>query len=452
MHNSLQTSSAINLRILFYSTLPLGLSFATKHIMIVIDRIILSYYSIDAMNVASFTSIAVHWISGPLAAFTSSAVILVGKYNGAQEYNKVATAVWQMIFLSFASSILYIVATLGLDLFSFPIFFTQHMMYAKLLMLSGFLDPLIAALSAFYIGIGERLIIGTSYIISNVMNVVLAIILVFGIKGFIPELGANGAAIATIIAEAIQAVILFAGFLSKKHIKLYATNICSFNKKVFISCISIGSTSALLTYFEITGFLLISYVNTLMGPTHATVYNVSLNVFLTFAFFIGAIEKSTTSFASNLIGKKDFFLFPKLFRSSIALTCIFCFVLLSPLVLFPKIFLGFLQFQGLQQEGLSIMSVEIITSCRYLWIYLLFRCISLTIRGLLLAFNDLRFSIYSTGITIVLTVGPIVYYFLFLKPLFKPHTNWQILCVYTFVSIILFYLRYVSIFKRIKSK
>ena len=455
MQKSFELTASINLKGLLYASLPLALSFATKHIMIIADRVILSYYSIDAMNVASFAGIAVHWLSGSLAAFASSAIILVGKYNGAQEYNKVAIPVWQMIFLSFASNILYIAATFGLDFFSFPSFFTQHMMYVKLLMLFGFLDPLIAALSSFYIGIGERLTIAVSYLTSNLVNIILAIALVFGVKGFIPELGSNGAAIATIIAESFQALILFVVFLSKKYRKQYHTNLCGFNKKIFMDCLSLGFASAILPYFEMSAFLATSYINTLMGAAHATIYNVSFYIYLIFSCFIGAIERSAISFASNLIGGKEFFLFPKLVRSCIALTCLSCLVLLVPLILFPDIFLNWFQFQNLQEKVfINTLSKDTLSGTfRYLWAYFLFRCISVIIRGILFAFDDLKFSIYATGAAIIFTlISPMVYYFMFLKPYFTPCTTWQILSVYALVSVIIFYIRYIFVFKKMEKK
>lgn len=455
MQKSFNASSFINLKGLLYASLPLALSFATKHIMIIADRIILSYYSIDAMNVASFAGIAVHWLSGPFGAFASAAIILVGKYNGAQEYHKVGVPVWQMIFLSFASNILYIAATFGLDFFSFPDFFTQHMMYVKLLMLFGFLDPLISALASFYIGIGERFTVAISYVISNLVNIILAIMLVFGIKGFVPQLGSSGAAIATIIAESTQALILFGVFLSKKYRKQYHTNLYSFDKKIFMECISLGFASAILPYFEMTAFLATSYINTLMGVAHATIYNISFYIYLIFSCFIGAIERSSVSFASNLIGGKEFTLFPKLVRSCISLTCLSCLVLLVPLVLFPDTFLSWFQFQNFQQEGfMNILSKDILVgTCRYLWAYFLFRCISVIIRGILFALNDLKFSIYATGVTIIFTlIAPMVYYFVFLKPYFTPCTTWQILSVYALVSVIIFYIRYVFVFKQIEQK
>ena len=83
----------------------------------------------------------------------------MGKYNGAGKFSSASTSVWQMIILSFLLILMYLPATFAIDFCNLPTFFNNHISYLKITMLFGFLDPLMSALGAFFIGIGRNMIL-----------------------------------------------------------------------------------------------------------------------------------------------------------------------------------------------------------------------------------------------------------------------------------------------------
>lgn len=440
----------ISLRRLFIILLPVALSLAAKHFLAATDRIVLSYYNVDAVNVATFANIAVHCISGPAAAFASSAIILVGKSNGSGQLNKVSVPIWQMIFFSCSIFLLYLVLLLVINTFHFPEFFLVHKKYLDVTILFGFLDPLISALSAFFIGIGETRVIVICYLISNVLNTVLNVVLVFGFYCF-PALGAVGAAIATVISEALQCIILFCGFFFNKNSNLYQTKKPFFCKKTFLQCVKIGFFSALLIGFEMLGFCFGTYIHTIKSFEHATVNNISLNVFILMAFYVTAIEQIVTALSSNLIGANKHHFLPEVIKKSLLLNMIVGMVILVPFFWGPRFLIDFFWSSGHSSSvfGNSVIKEGVISALRYVWVYFVLRCIAVSARGVLLAFNNLMFSAFSTGINMLcFYFFPIIILFFFLKDSFHVYAVWKISCVYCFCSVLVFYYRCYKILDR----
>ena len=77
---------------------PLVLSSMSSSLMVVIDRLILTYYSVDAMNAAAIGGNFVAIFCFSLACIAGITEVFVGQYNGAKNYKKVANPVWQMIY------------------------------------------------------------------------------------------------------------------------------------------------------------------------------------------------------------------------------------------------------------------------------------------------------------------------------------------------------------------
>ena len=211
-------------------SVPLILSFLSVSLMIFTDRFFLANYSIDAMNAVAAASTAGFILFTFTMNIASIAEVFVGKHNGAEEYEKAAEPVWQMIWFSFASIIIFwptaIFATNllipeNLQKFGSP--------YLKLMLLFGSVTPLISALHAFFAGIGKTKIILLTSIIGNLINIILDYFFIFGYKNIIPASGSIGAAIATITAQICQVIILFFIFFNKNNRKIFKT--CKFKLK-----------------------------------------------------------------------------------------------------------------------------------------------------------------------------------------------------------------------------
>ena len=94
--------------------------------------------------------------------------------------------------------------------------------------------PMAGAVNGFFIGRGKVILVTIISVIANMINFGLNIILVFGAKGLVPEMGVIGAAIATHISELIAFITIFIMFLLPRHQRLFHTNHFKINLKLLI--------------------------------------------------------------------------------------------------------------------------------------------------------------------------------------------------------------------------
>jgi Na+-driven multidrug efflux pump len=89
--------------------------------------------------------------------------------------------------------------------------------YQQLLTYFCWMPGLAAAFTGFFIDCGQTKITTTIVIIRNLLNAVLDYLLFLGFRGMIASLGCKGAAMATVISEIVQILILAVGFWSSKN-------------------------------------------------------------------------------------------------------------------------------------------------------------------------------------------------------------------------------------------
>jgi MATE family multidrug resistance protein len=126
-------------------------------------------------------------------------------------------------------------------------------------------------------------------IVSNVLNVVINYLLIFGKFGF-PELGIVGAAYGTLISRIIM--VWYMWFLLKKNekSKSFVTNIKFFvlNKLMLKRIFNLGSPSAMQMFFEVAIFTAAIWLSGLLGKNPQAANQIALNLSsMTFMVAIG---------------------------------------------------------------------------------------------------------------------------------------------------------------------
>lgn len=195
------------------------LSLFSSGMMMLVDRYFLAQYSLEAMNGLATANL-------PLTAFFLSAFslatiaqVFVGQFNGGGHFEKVGSAVWQMIYFSlFTVPLFFFLTYLGENiLFVHSPVRTEALTFFRTLMLFGFLWPLQGALSSFFVGRGKTFFVLFTTLIGNGTNIWLNILL-------IPEFGILGAALATLSSQSLQCLLLFSAFLRKKNRAEFGTS------------------------------------------------------------------------------------------------------------------------------------------------------------------------------------------------------------------------------------
>ncbi len=287
----------------FRMSLPMMISALSSHFMMILDQLILSRYSIDAMTGASSASVWCSALQCSLFSITMVAGAFVGNYNGAKQYKKASIPVWQMFWFS-----LFVFAlSIPLALFSADIcvpenLATEGIPYFRLMMSWSPLTGAIYSLTSFFISINRGSIVTISIFASNVVNLVLDVILVFGLFGFDSYTGSTGAAIGTIAAWFVNFLILFYYFLKKPIREKYDTLNFKINVVKMKECLKLGVAGGIGHIFEMSAWGMIYYLLAKTGREVAMMQSIAVSVNIFMAFIVSGLEKGMMAITANLLG------------------------------------------------------------------------------------------------------------------------------------------------------
>ena len=147
-------------------------------------------------------------------------------------------------------------------------------------------------------------------IIGASLNIVLDIILVYGVEGFIPAMNIEGAAYASVIAQITMAVISVVLLLKKTTISLNMKlpfhqeipKLLNMIGNLFIRTIALNTALYFATSYA-TGY----------GKEYIAAYTIGLNIWLLGAFMVDGYSSAGNILAGKLLGAKEY-------RSLIALS------------------------------------------------------------------------------------------------------------------------------------
>ena len=141
---------------------------------------------------------------------------------------------------------------------------------------------------------------------SNIINIILNYILIFGKFGF-PPLGIEGAALGTLIARFSSLIFIFFYFYFHSNLKRYLFTLTriKFNSKILKKIISLGFPTALQMFFEVFFFIAAIWMSGLLGKNEQASNQIALN--LSSMTFMVAIGFSVVAMirVGEMFGKSD---------------------------------------------------------------------------------------------------------------------------------------------------
>lgn len=432
-----------SLRELWQISFPLIISLMSASLMLFLDRLFLAHDSLTALNAAAHAGALVQFLQFWAIATVSIAEVFVGRYNGAGRKEKLGQPIWQMIWFSLGTFILYIPIGLwaGPYVFLNETYQEQEIAFFQILTCFIPFSSLSAAVAAFYIGQGKVKFVTGMMLLANGLNILLDIILIFGVSPWIPPMGIAGAAWGTGIAQMCQAIVLLIAFLWPVNQQRYGTGRWQFNKRLFRSCLYIGLPNAVAHSLEILVWVLIFDLMAQLGSDYMTVVAISQSILFLFTFMTEGISKGATAIASNFMGSQQQHLVWKLLVSGVKFY-VGMFVLLGGLLVWHPDFL----FQWFLPEAhlLSPATHETLcAACFWVWIFFFFDGISWLLIGLLTAAGDTRFVMKVGGAGPLLFALLPVYLFVF-KWGASPHITWLLIAMYALVSALIYFWRFRS--------
>lgn len=432
-----------SMRELWQISYPLMLSLMSVSLMLFLDRLLLSRYSIQALNASANGGMLAQFMQFWCISTVSIAEVFVGRYNGAGKFKKLGQPVWQMIWLALASSIWFI----PIGLWAGPYFFHEdslfslEVVYFKYLMCFGPMAALSGALAAFYIGQGQVKFVTYVMGISNLINVILDMLLIFGWDPWLPALGIKGAALATGIAQTSQVVIFASNFLNARNRQEKGTGNWQLNKRLFRKSLSLGVPYAFAHTMELMAWVIIFHLMTKLGSDYITVVTVAQSIFFLFTFMTEGVSKGATAIASNFMGSEEKDLVWKLLKSGLKLYLI-VFALLGMILAWnpdPLIQLFLAHNEVLTPATQATLQ----SACFWVWLFFFFDGVNWLLIGLLTAAGDSRF-IMKVGAAGPWLAALLPIYFFVFQWGAPPNFTWMIIAFYGIASSAIYSWRFKS--------
>lgn len=368
MANSLQVGTSY--RQVIKIALPISLALLVPQLNLIINAVFLGHLSEEALATASITGVYYLIFAGIGFGLNNGLQAFISRRAGENKPKEIGVIFQQGIFISLAIGLFGMLFTW----FAAPAIFKATIHSPKIYSDAvSFMNVRIIGLpflfiyqmrNALLVGINQSrlLVIGTAA--EAFINVVFDYGLIFGKLGM-PQMGFNGAAVASVLAEFTGMAVIF--FVVKangisRQFSLFAG--FAYNKAITITILKLSGPLIFQMAISIVSWFFFYVLVEHHGQTPLAISNTMRNVFGFFGVFSWAFASTANSMVSNVIGqeKKDLVvpLLYKITRLSTSLALVVCLLL----NLFPgAYFSAFGQADNFGEEGiptLRIVSVAIV--------------------------------------------------------------------------------------------
>lgn len=255
--------------------------------------------------VGAFLSMLI-WVFGQARSGISS---IISQYFGAKKINEIKNLPAQAIVIIVTASLLILIITypFAKEIFKFynasGKVLTFSIAYYKIRVFGFPFTLFVIAIFGTFRGLQNTVYPMVIAVVGTIVNIVLDLVLVYGIKGYFTPMNLQGAAYASVIAQISMAILSTYLLLTKTNISLKFK--LPFNKEIprFISMILnlFVRTIAL----NIALYFATSYA-TSYGKEYIAAYTIGLNLWLMGAFMIDGYSSAGNILSGKLLGSKSY--------------------------------------------------------------------------------------------------------------------------------------------------
>ena len=255
--------------------------------------------------VTTFISMLI-WVLGQTRSAVSS---IVSQYVGANKLEQIKNLLAQAIFIITALSLIIIATTYPFAKEIFKLYNASHLIldysvvYYKIRVL-GFPFTLftIAVFGAFR-GLQNTYYPMVIALIGTVINIVLDVILVYGIDGYIPAMNIQGAAYASVLAQLVMAVAAAYYLLKKTNIPLKPS--FPFHHEIERFVLMILNLFVRTIALNVTLYFASAFA-TSYGAEYIAAYTIAINLWFLGAFIIDGYASAGNILSGKLFGAKAY--------------------------------------------------------------------------------------------------------------------------------------------------
>jgi MATE family multidrug resistance protein len=264
--------------------LPLVISLSATTVMEFTDRVFLANYSIDAISAALPAGITSYLFIAFFGGVGGYAGVFIAQYTGRGNSRKIGTVLWQGMYFTVASGVvLWLLAVFATK----PIFalagHTEGVrqleeIYFSILCKGSVLHVAMATLSTFFTGRGLTRPVMVITFLGVCINIPLDYALIFGRWG-LPQLGIEGAAIATVAAWGVNVLFLAGLIFTKANDRRFGVlSGFRFDPDIFIRLMRFGVPGSLQFTMDILAFTLFILLVGRIGTAELAATNIVLSI------------------------------------------------------------------------------------------------------------------------------------------------------------------------------
>lgn len=272
--------------------------------------------------------------------------ILIGRRAGELKAREIGRVFNQGLYLLALVSIVmvtllvFVVPVVTRDLFASENVYTLTNQYLRIAAYALVFQSFNLAYSTFYVGISRTRVLIGSAIVLVITNIALDYLLIFGNAGF-PELGIEGAAIATLSAEIAMFLYLTLDVIRKGHVQKYGLlHLEKWDTSLArrISGLSIPVSLDALT--ETSRWLVLIGIIEQLGEQALASATIIFSVYALLLIPVDSFSETICSMASNLIGQRRMEALHILIRRTMRLSYLAIAPMLLITMLFPELLLS----------------------------------------------------------------------------------------------------------------
>lgn len=292
---------------LLHIALPMIISTACDGIMTFTDRLFLARIGSEQMNAALGGGVAMQMLLFFFMGLIGYSTALVAQYMGAGESKNSPKASFQAILIALiAWPIMLLLKPLTVDFYHMVnISATQlafQTQYLTILAWGSVFSLLRYTLGCYFSGIGKTKVVMGATIMAMIVNIVLDYLLIFGKFGF-PQMGIQGAAIATISGSVVATIMLTLAYLSRYNQHYFQVKESfRFDWNIMKKLLYYGSPAGLEMFLNFLAFFFMTAMFHSQGEVVATATTIMFNWDLVSFIPLLGIEIAVTSLVGRYMG------------------------------------------------------------------------------------------------------------------------------------------------------
>ena len=305
-------SSIIGLKHINKLAIPALISGISEPILSITDTAIVGNIDVNATEslaavgiVGAFISMLI-WVLGQTRSAISS---IVSQYLGANKIDEVKNLPAQAIFIITSLSILIIISTYPFAEQIFKLYNASDLIlnysidYYQIRVFGFPFTLFTIAVFGTFRGLQNTFYPMLIAIIGSATNIILDVVLVYGIEGYIPAMNIKGAAYASVAAQLLMAIFSTYFLLTKTNIPLRLS--FPFNKEIKSFILMILNLFVRTLALNVTLYYASAF-STSYGKQYIAAYTIAINLWFLGAFVIDGYSSAGNILSGKLYGAKSY--------------------------------------------------------------------------------------------------------------------------------------------------